>query len=242
MREVLQERFVLIGSNGYIGSLLGMCPLIQEKVTGIPYFSNLTPNLLQNVIMINATGKTHFPLGLLDNAAIEYLEVLGGAINEFGSKIRHFVQISSSLLDEADIVETSPYLQSKLKIESLLIESSLKYDFKLSLIRLPSIWSKHLLKQNSLLVDLLNAEYPIEPTTLSASSRICHLASDKTLFDLLSLALYSETKILRAQKEGVWKTNSGETLALVNNQSETSALSPIQKELWDTFHHWKFHV
>ena len=233
---------MLIGSNGYIGSLLGRCPLIQEKVTGIPYFSNLTPNLLQNVIMINATGKTHFPLGLLDNAAIEYLEVLGGAINEFGSRIRHFVQISSSLLDEADIVETSPYLQSKLKIESLLIESSLKYDFKLSLIRLPSIWSKHLLKQNSLLVDLLNAEYPIEPTTLSASSRICHLASDKTLFDLLSLALYSETKILRAQKEGVWKTNSGETLAFVNNQSETSTLSPIQKELWDIFHYWKFHV
>lgn len=205
MKTETYPEILLLGSQGYIGTLISKFSPFRERITPLVHLSDLG-KMSGPFTIINAAGRTSSkgPVGNkrsdLSDFDSNYL-ILQELFASFATRLSHFIQLSSSLIAEPTILEKSPYVQSKYRAEQIIENFNSKNDTQVSVLRLPSIWSKHLLKKESLLFDLVRNQSSSDNLFLTNGDRVCHIATDETLNYMLKSAFSTRDRTVSCPED-----------------------------------------
>lgn len=246
----------VIGSSGYISSLIVGILKTEFHVDPRVIKSKDAPSVLRRelpnkAIVFNATGVTHCPPEFygqeqqvfFNDSNVYYLQEVLGEISLHNAK---FIHISSSLVEESDLLAQSPYLKSKLAAEEYLLRCFENNRDKLQIIRLPSIWSKKRLKKNSLLSFLIENQNSCKIEGLSNPHRICHISTDKYIRVALESALNRVDFEILQNKNEVLKTTANQLAEFLCLDSCQACKTVMDKEtenhllesLFDVYKYW----
>lgn len=229
----------LSGRSGFLGSIIyegysrtPSMPITIIERGNLSFFSKSHSG--RRRVVLNAVGATKFKtktetrnLEELYFSNVQYAKEL----YEYSSgQADQFIQISSSLLCEKVVSATSDYLESKRVAETTLLNLSKTSPTTLTIIRSPSIWSSYLYKPGSLFDYLYKSDFPFELAGLREACSICHLAPEKTLFDLINRALEAKDNLIEPTKQSYLRTTPKR---LIESLNKSNASGEVELKLRD---------
>ena len=224
----------LAGHSGYIGTLLTRFSDSKGRYSTMADLSKLNESSREFVI-VNAIGTTPRAAQesndvILENYFSSNYEPVVRMINHFRNRIGHFIQISSSLIEEKNLVKNSQYLQSKVAAENYLLSARDRFKFDLSFVRLPSIWSKDLIKGNSLLFDMVKSRVLGTTLVLKNKDSECHISNCDVLDALIDTALQTKELYIKPSTDKISITTSERIKTLIELRGG-SAPHPKERDL-----------
>jgi hypothetical protein len=240
---------IVAGGSGYLGKMVSdglsessykLVYLNREQINSP---SDLFNSLgVSNCIMINLIGDTPSN-SITSKGAFEEsnLVIPLKLINALRPKLKFVIHISSSLLfncDQDNLQSTKNsqillYRELKKTMETELLKLCKGGDLNAKILRVPSIWSKSSIKQDSLLCDLVSSRPIINTNLLSKAEFSTDYYLVKKVKHLINLTEASNITKLD-------KTIKISPISLYGSFKDAESLrNPLLKDLFDIYSHHK---
>lgn len=237
----------IAGADGYIGQIL--CHELQ--LAGIVYFKipnfrKLSPSSIAEqtpparLMLINCSGtppgrkEISFEVMLEDN--VQSLEKL---IAAYKSRLDAVLQISTSLLN--NVTRHSIYTDSKQLAERYLENSSLRYGFSIHVLRLPTIWSYVLLKENSLLSEIVRSLPRKDFSNFQQLDSQIQIAGQRSFGVEIIKYIKGESLDIKFDKYNSWSGDVKSLLRMLSQNYVEGVGAENNLELLDIVNFWLSH-
>jgi hypothetical protein len=231
------------GHAGFVGSIIAL----ELKNRGINYYKipsyrELSPKELDSlapkgkIVLINCSGSTpKRDLELNRDIFKNNVEGLEKLINAFGNRLHSVLHMSTMHLNFPEKV--TEYTKAKLYAEEYLNQQSAERSFIGLNLRLPTVWSSHQLKEESLLDDITNINVEEMMSTIRSPDSIVQIAPGKSLGIQVLQFLGNDLRKIGFNESNCWIGEINQLIELL--ETKNSSVSWVENDLKQIFQHWR---
>lgn len=232
------------GHRGYIGKIVvNQLSDRGAQFCKIPSFRDLSSEEINRetpkgrVVLINCTGSTlrrnqdiHHDIYADNVISLEKL------ILAFANRMHSVLHMSTTHLNSPEL--DNEYTRAKKESEEYLNQTASKYSFEAVNLRLPTIWSYHYLKEESLLNDITSIDIEESINLIRFPKAIVHIAPEKSIGIQVGRFLNGDREKVGYDDLNSWTGDITQLIDLLKTREATN--SNIENEIKQIYNNWRF--
>lgn len=235
---------VLLGSKGFVGSevsrLLLECGIEHYCLESFRHktadeINRITPSGMLDII--NCSGSTRSIVNDAKTFQEDNVETVKKIVDAYRFRTKEIIHVSSSDIDNKLLQDD--YSLSKLAAEQYLKKASEELGFGLTLIRMPTLWSRHQIKPDSLLESLVQNSSQLRYFKARSPNSSIRVTTEKSLKEALLSVVVLGQRNFAFDESNSWVGSVQDLILTTLEFWEKKELSDgYEKELLQVFLSW----